>query len=628
MAHNWSLKEIYKDFKDPQIKKDLKALDALIEDLNKKSASMKTDAQFEQVMKDLEEEERLLSKLYAFSGLSEAVDTSNKEASNLKNSVSNISAKSSVIYPRLKKFVADHKDVEGMIKKSAYLQEIAFPIRQMKLLSEYALPEEMEYMAAKLDIDGADAWTNLFELLTSTVEAELPDGSKVTLPVVRSMAMSADPQQRKDAYDAELKCYEKIEKSVASALSAIKGSVLTQVELRKYKSALDMTLMQSNMTKKTLDALIGAIKENLPLLRRFYKAKARLLGHKKGLPFYDLYAPVGETKKYTYAEAKKIILDCFGTFSPALKQCAKDAFDKNWIDLEPKKGKVGGAFCSGLPFIGEFRVLSNFKGNFSDVMTLAHELGHGYHAIVAKDVNTHNLNYPMTLAETASTFCETILYNRFLRENCELPVIEGYLSDITAIIVDIYSRYLFETRVFEERKDAQPKADDFKTYMIEAQKEAYGDGLDPKYLHPYMWACKGHYYSAGLNFYNFPYSFGQMFATGLYSLYQKNPESFVPKYDELLRASGAMSVEDACAIMGINPSTKKFWQSSFDVYKGYIEQFEEMVEGIVNPKHAGNTKAEKEEACTAPKKCRTRKACGTKKAEPKAAAKKTSKKTK
>lgn len=631
MAHNWSLKEIYKDFKDPQIKKDLKALEALIEDLNKKTASMKTDAQFEQVMKDLEEEERLVSKLYAFSGLSEAVDTSNKEASILKNNVSNVVAKASVLYPRLKKFIASHKDVEGMIAKSEYLKEIAYPIRKMKEDSEHALSEEMEYMAAKLDIDGADAWTNLFELLTSTVEAELPDGTKVTLPVVRSMAMSADAQQRKDAYEAELKCYEKIEKSVASALSAIKGSVLTQVEMRKYKSALDMTLSRSNMTRKTLDALIGSIKENLPLLRRFYKAKAKLLGHKKGLPFYDLYAPVGETKKYTYAEAKKIVLDSFATFSPALKQSAKDAFDKNWIDLEPKKGKVGGAFCSGLPFIGEFRVLSNFKGNFSDVMTLAHELGHGYHAIVSKDVNSHNLDYPMTLAETASTFCETILYNRFLSENCELPVIEGYLSDITAIIVDIYSRYLFETRVFEERKEAQPKADDFKAYMIEAQKEAYGDGLDSKYLHPYMWACKGHYYSAGLNFYNFPYSFGQMFATGLYSLYQKNPESFVPKYDELLRASGAMSVEDACAIMGINPSTKKFWQSSFDVYKGYIEQFEAMVEGIVNPKNATKEKSVKGDStmtCAAPKKCGTRKACGTKKTEPKVAAKKTTKKTK
>lgn len=578
MAHNWSLKEIYTGFDDPKIEKDFKSLEKLIEEQDRHLTAMKTDEDYEKAMKNAEKIDLLFMKLSGFASLNQTTDTTNKHASAMRNRVAVLGTKTATFYPKFVKFIAAHKDVEKMIAKSKYLTEIAFPIRKTKQYSEHVLPEEIESMISKLGIDGSNSWENLFDLLTSTVEAELPNGKKVSLPVVRSMAHDPSEKVRKEAYEAELKCYEKIEKSVAAALTSIKGEVITIAEARKYASPLDMTLEQTNMSRQTLEALIETIRKNLPMLQKYLKAKAKYMGASKGLPFYNLYAHLGKSKKFTYEEAQKFVLDAFGTFSPALQKSAKTAFEKNWIDVEPKKGKVGGAFCHPLPFIGEFRVLTNFKGSFSDVLTLAHELGHGYHAIAAKDVNVHNLDYPMTLAETASTFCETIVYNKLIEEVGDLDIIESFLQDITAIVVDIYSRYLFESRVFEERKTHQPSAEDYNAYMLQAQKEAYGKGLDPKFMHPYMWACKGHYYSAGLSFYNFPYSFGQLFATGLYNLFKKDPKAFIPKYDKLLQSAGAMSVEDACAIVDVDPTTTEFWQSSFDVYKVYIDKFLDMVE--------------------------------------------------
>lgn len=590
---NWSLSEVYSGFNDPNIEKDFANAEKLIASIDNQLNNLKTDKEFEKVMKDQETLINCMIKLGNYAHLNLAVNTSDKDAGNLRNRVAVMSTKTASFSPKITEYIAGHEDIEKLISSSKYLSEISFPLKKIKSQSEHSLSPEMEEVISKLSIDGSNSWSNLFDLLTSTVEAELPSGKKVSLPVVRSMSSDASEKVRKQAYEAELKCYKKIEKSIAAALTSIKGEVITIAEKRKYESPLSMTLDQSNMSKATLDALISTVEKNLPMLQKYLKAKAKYMGCKKGLPFYNLHAQFGKSKKYTYEEAQKFVLDAFGTFSPALKKVAKTAFDKNWIDVEPKSGKVGGAFCSPLPSIGEFRVLTNFKGNFTDLMTLAHELGHGYHAIVAKDENIYNLEYPMTLAETASTFCETVVYNKLLEESCDLNLLESMLQDIAAIVVDIYSRYLFETRVFEERKTHQPSVDDYKQYMLEAQKKAYGKGLDPKLMHPYMWACKGHYYSASLSFYNFPYTFGQLFATGLFNIFKADPKGFLPKYDELLRSAGRATIEEACAIVGVDPTKTEFWQSSFDVYAVLVEKYIALTEGKKTKKKTGTKTASK-----------------------------------
>lgn len=578
MANNWSLKQLYNGYDDPAIKQDLKQIENFADELLEMTSYIESDEAFAKIIEKRDQAMKTAIKLMNFSTLSSAVNTEDADARKLYTEIVDIIDRDALVSARIYEYIANHEDIDALINGQEYLKPVEFVIREMKKESAHRLPEETEYLIERYKNDGASAFSDLFELLTSTLETEM-DGKTYTLSEIRNFATDKSQKVRRDAYEAELKCYKKIEKSVATALTSIKGWVITNAEARGYESPLMMTLEETRMKKSTLDALISSIEKNLPMLRRIYKAKAKALGHKNGaLPFYDLDAPLGEEKTYTYEEAQKIVIDAYSTFSEKMADTARRAFREHWVDVEPRHSKVGGAFCQGLTSIGEYRVLTNFTGSFEGVITFAHELGHGYHAIVIKDERIMNLSYPMSLAETASTFCETLTYNMFLDKKADLALLNTYLSKIASIIIDIYSRYLFETRAFEERKYKKPSAKDYMEYMIEAQKQAYGDSLDEDVMHPYMWACKGHYYSAGLSFYNFPYAFGQLFSTGLYQLFKKDPEGFKPKYDELLIKSGSAYVEDVCGIVGIDPGTEEFWQSSFDAYEKLIEQFEAIVE--------------------------------------------------
>ena len=338
-----------------------------------------------------------------------------------------------------------------------------------------------------------------------------------------------------------------------------------------------MTLQQSHMKKETLDALLQAIREYLPAFHRYLRHKAKLLGHKDGLPWYDLFAPIGETSnQFTIEEAKDYLMKRFRSFSKDLADMVEEAFDHAWIDFYPRKGKVGGAFCENIPTIKQSRILMNFTGNFSDVVTLAHELGHAYHGMLIQDHLPLNRDYSMPVAETASTFNEAIVMEAAIKEADDrekIALIEGQLQDVTQIICDIYSRYLIESAVFEKSKEGFLFADEISQIMLEAQKEAYGDGLDHKYLHPYMWVVKSHYYSENLSFYNFPYAFGGLFARGLYEKYKMEGEDFLPKYRALLNATTVMSVEDSAKQADIDLEDPQFWRTSLKAYETLIDDF-------------------------------------------------------
>ena len=402
------------------------------------------------------------------------------------------------------------------------------------------------------------------------------------LPVVRNMAYSADKNLRKKAYEAELKAYEKIEETSAACLNGIKGEVITLCELRGYKSPLEETLIKSRMDEDILNAMFTAIKESLPAFHKYFRKKAELLGHKNGLPFYDLFAPIGSMNRtFTYEEAREYIVNNFRTFSHKLAAFADRAFENKWIDAEPREGKRGGAFCSNLHPIKESRIMANFDGSFSNVITLAHELGHGYHGLCLTEESILNSKYPMPLAETASIFCETIVVNAALEEASEeekLSILEASLQDAGQVIVDIYSRFLFEDEVFERRKDHSLTVKELKDMMLEAQKKAYGNGLDHAYLHPYMWVNKSHYYSAERNYYNFPYAFGQLFSKGLYVKYLENKEAFVKKYDEFLRETGKNNINDVAKIMDIDVYSVDFYRSSLNLIEEDIEKFVELAD--------------------------------------------------
>ena len=321
------------------------------------------------------------------------------------------------------------------------------------------------------------------------------------------------------------------------------------------------------------------MRESLPMFRRYFRAKAKLLGYEGGLKFYDLFAPVGEMHgSYTPEDARALLVKELGAFSPRMAEMIGRAFDERWIDMYPREGKQGGAFCAGMHPLGISYVLTNFEGSYSSVSTLAHELGHAYQNECMRDVSILMADYPMPLAETTSIFNETLLAQRML-ENADvqtrIAMLDQQLSDAAQVIVDIMSRYLFESKVIERRKDSSLSPRELCQIMLDAQKETYGDGLDPDCLHPYMWACKSHYYSTGVHFYNFPYAFGQLFAIGVYALYARRGAAFLPDYEKLLRDAGSGDVREVAASVGIDVADVDFWRSSLAVFAEKLAELEE-----------------------------------------------------
>ena len=584
----WSLKELYESFESPEFLRDSKRILTLIEEVN--TYAEKEFQEVERAKEKLEtylhyemEMSNLVSRVMGFANLTMSTDARNEAA---REHFSRIAMKLSAITKAevlFKRFVQKLEDLEEIIRGSAFLTEHRFLLEEAKKEGQYLLSDAEEMLIAKMSNTGSKAWTNLQNILTSTLLVEMEkEGENVSLPLsaVRNLAYDKDPAVRKTAYEAELAAYKKVEESSAAALNGIKGEVLTVSELRGFETPLHETLFQSRMEKETLDAMFDAIRESLPSFRKYLKRKAALLGHQKGLPFYDLFAPMGESEmQFTYEEAMDYIVKNFSTFSPKLGQYAKEAYEKNWLDVEPREGKRGGAFCSNLHVIGESRILSNFDGSFSNMTTLAHELGHGYHGFNLKEETILNSSYPMPIAETASIFCETIVVQAALKEMSDreaVTILEQSISDATQVIVDIYSRYLFETKLFETRKDHPLSVKELNAFMLEAQKEAYGDGLDEEVLHPYMWLNKTHYYSAGRNFYNFPYAFGLLFSKGLYAIYLKRGESFVPEYDALLSVTGKKSIKEVAELMDIDVTKPDFFRDSLKIVERDIEKFLEL----------------------------------------------------
>ena len=319
------------------------------------------------------------------------------------------------------------------------------------------------------------------------------------------------------------------------------------------------------------------------MFRRYFRLKARMLGYEGGLKFYDLFAPVGRARHdYSPEEARAILVRELGAFSPRMAQMIGRAFDERWIDLFPREGKSGGAFCSGVHPLGISYVLSNFEGSYGSVSTLAHELGHAYHNECMRDVPILMSDYPMPLAETASIFNETLLARRMLEgadAQQRIAVLEQELSDAAQVIVDIMSRYLFESEVIARRGDAALNPRQLCEIMLDAQKKTYGDGLDPDCMHPYMWACKSHYYSTEVHFYNFPYAFGQLFAVGVYALYEQKGAAFLPDYEKLLRSAGSGDVREVAAGVGIDVTDVNFWRGSLKVFEEKLAELERLAEG-------------------------------------------------
>ncbi len=583
MNEVWNLDPIYKGFDDPAFSADLELLKQKTGELAAFAEKLEEADPLEGLKEGIrlqEEVTTLAYKLGGYASLRQAANTKDSQAGSQMGRVMGIISGVAAPEAAFKAWASALPNLLELAEQDEVLQEYRFLLSNMKDSSRYLLSGRGEEIMAKMELSGGNAWSDLQQYLTSTVPVTYR-GETINLSAVRNLAYDSDPQVRKDAYEAEIASYDRIKDSVAYALNSIKLETISDCQLRGYKSPLERTLKHSDMERATLDAMLEAMVEYSPKFWQYLKAKAKALGHKKGLPWYDLFAPMGKSStKFTAESAREYLVSLFAEFDAELSQMIARAFDEAWIDFYPRDGKAGGAFCADVNHLKESRILTNFDGAFGDVVTLAHELGHAFHNQCIFSHRPLNQGYSMPLAETASTFNECVVMGSAIGKAADkdekIALIESQLQDITQVICDIFSRYRFETMVFENREESFMDADTLCNMMLEAQKQSYGDGLDPNCLHPYMWVCKSHYY--GPTFYNFPYAFGALFARGLYAQYEKDGAAFVPKYKKLLHTTPIATAENVAKVADIDLTDKEFWRAALQTVADQIDLFCQLVE--------------------------------------------------
>lgn len=587
---HWNMQQIWKSFSDSEYKKSIEKLQQLIKQISYHVKNPIEDFnQFLKIYLSMDNELGSLSEsLYAYSYSIYATDTTNTDSLN-----------NMALLEELQVSIADYQLVfrqilkENQTKLSSFFH--SFPEYKKY---EFILEEEISYfnhqmerkeesIANDLQRFGGDAWSKLHEqIISNMVDKE----TGKSFNQLRNDAYSPDRNIRKESYYKEIALLEQNQIAISSALNNIKGATISLNKKRNwgdgFEGAINRSLFSSRLSRKSLDALISAIEDSIPMWQEylFEKAKALNLKDEKGnsekCSFYDIFAPLitessDKEKDWTYQEAKEFIINKFSEFSSHMGDFVKTAFEENWVDAEIRKGKVGGAFCIDFPLQKVSRVLTNFSGTTSDILTLAHELGHAYHHFCIKDLDYNLCSYPMTLAETASIFAETMVTNSMLKTanlSEKINLLEMHLSDSCQTLLDILSRFYFEKSVFEERENKELVAEDFCRLMNDAQNKTYGNSLTET-KHPYLWAVKTHYYSPSLDFYNFPYAFGQLFALGLYSQYKESPKEFPSQYQELLKNTGSITCEEVCKLAGFDITTKDFWLSGIKELKLEFEEW-------------------------------------------------------
>ncbi len=536
--------------------------------LDKKSSDLfsaiETGASLETLIGLKDECDTILITLDAYTSALLSTDTENPEFIKSSGMVEEAGVRYQKTEDAFLRTVAKRKDEFSsplLSKWKKYLESIL--VEESHLMSR-----EEEALAADLSRSGSSAWERLMERVTSTISK---DGR--TLTELRLLASDKDRAVRKDAFEKEIELLSEHRAAIAASLNGVKGTVLTLEKRRGWNDPLERSLFSSAIDGRIMESLLSAIKSSLPVFRDYFNTKAKLLGLDR-LDFFDLFAPVGRAEKtYSFEEARKTVIEAYSSFSPEMGAFAEYAFAHNWIDAEPHPGKAGGAYDTSFPKVKESRVFCNFDGSYDSVSTLAHELGHAFHDSVVKDLPPSLSVYPMTLAETASIFGEMLVFDHVLEHASSdeaLMVIESFVQSAAQVIVDIYSRFLFEKSVFDERRTGEVSAERLCSLMLSAQEKAYGDSVGIK--HPYMWAVKSHYYSEAFSYYNYPYAFGELFALSLYS--HKNEQDFFSVYKDVLLNTGMKSAAECAAIAGAYISSPSFWEGGIRLIADYSKRLE------------------------------------------------------
>lgn len=521
----------------------------------------------------------------AYVYLINSTDAFNDEAMAVRSSLMPAMVRYGIVETKLSAWIGT-LDLDSLLPESQLLRDHEFTLRMSARASSRLMEPAAEEVAAALAPTGGSAWSELHTQLISreTITVDVPGQGEQELGIagLYNLQQHEDEAVRKAAWEAEMQLLERSGVSFAAAMNSIKGEVNVLSTRRGWDSELDASLFQNHIDRQTLEAMQQACSEAFPLMRRYLKTKAKRLGKEK-LAWYDREAPVkgAATRSYTWDEARDFVIRQFRTYSDELADFAQRAFDEGWLDGPPRKGKTNGAFCMDLGSVPESRIMLNFGGTLDDLFTIGHELGHAYHADRMYKFGRTPLQRrdPMTLAETASIFCETIIFNAVMRDADEaeqLGILEQDLAGATQLLLDIHSRFLFEQGVFGKRAERELSISELNQLMLDAQEATYGEGLASDERNPWMWAHKGHYYSSSRSFYNYPYTFGYLFGLGLYAQYLKQPGGFHERYDELLASSGMSDAWTLGQTFGIDIRDVSFWRGSLGVLQERVEEYERL----------------------------------------------------
>lgn len=512
-----------------------------------------------------------------------ATNTRNETAQALLSEIEVVGSRVAPLLARLADFVCDH-DVQALCAVSSEARDHVGPLTRLAERSAHQMNEQLEGLYSELSTTGTSAWGRLQSDVTSqlTTVVALPDGPRtLPMPAVRGLATDSNALVRRAAYDAEMDAWPRVATACAAAMNAIKGEANTVNRRRHWDSPLDASLYANSVSRATFDAMQSAIVASLADFRRWMKVKASLHGHTGALPWWDLMAPLPVADNaITWEDSVALVRDAFGSYSPNLAGLVDRAIAESWMDVPPREGKVGGAFC--MPFVDDRSlVLLNWSGSVESAQTTAHELGHAYHNTQLAGRTPLQKRLPMALAETASIFCETLVVEAGLARLSgpeRLALLDVDLQGANQVVVDIHSRFLFETEVFARRQRRTLGVNELNEIMLQSQRDAYGDGLEQNTAHPHMWVLKPHYY--GSHFYNWPYTYGLLFGLGLFAQYHRDPDKFRAGYDDLLGKAGMNTAEELGAAFGIDVTNESFWTASLDVLRARMNEYANLAKAL------------------------------------------------
>ena len=579
---SWDLKTIYKDYDDPDFLAAIAAGEESFTKLQSQITALSGEhfASLEHFLLDYDRAAIAFSTPETYVLLRGKLEQNNPAASAVKSRIDRITLMRQDILSRLSQVLLNVTDIDTLMAVYPSLAPYRFLLSENKRLAEHRPDPDIQSVLRTMQATGGSSWLNLHCTLDSTAQVSVPfDNGTRTIPLseARGFAGSANPEHRKKAYFAELSSYPSYETSMAACLNGIKGEAIAELPYKHYHSEYEEMLDINKMQAATLESMMNVLKEHLPALRRYLAGKAKYLGYDHGLPWYELLAPLGTSQSsFSFGDAHNLLVDAFEDFSPEMGAFIDYAFRNRWIDALPAKGRQSGGICIDLPELKECRILVNYNGSLKDIRTIAHELGHAYHCRCLDHLPLWLRDAPTPICETASIMNETIFHQKCIElkdKESLLYLLDANLSEEVQTIMDIYSRFLFEKQVFEIRKDRELLPKEFCQLMTDAQKEVFGDALDHRYLHPYMWMNKVHYYIPEFHYYNYPYIFGMLFSKGLYSNYLKDQQGFPEKYRELLSFTCSGSLEEIAAKAEIDITSTKFWQESFRQIDQEVEQF-------------------------------------------------------